>query len=430
MKIKTPGKNTRFPTLLCFSLCLITTAFAQSSNPVEPQPSQPVQPAVISAETKPAEEIPKPKQTYEYIEPQNIVNFMQALQEAGKRGFKLDKITAMPSSEAYSSKGKAKGTILAGIVKFDGESRYDYNFFFAEGEDDPEQTLNNLSKNGWFFKDVISVYGGGDDTSLPIEDIFTNRLRKVPTFGNIYLLERSVDGKKSAPAYKLLKAGVRLGKSPTQKMQTLLDEAVVAGFIPVASYFSFSFKNLFSVDSFAGVVVEKSDDAKGFEYKFVRGNRNDGLREEIDAFSKQGFRIEKLNFNTGILVRETGSTAPVNYVWLETEEKTYVANLAAALAKNPVYISAGTNMPGTDDIYKNLLIVSDNQTKTAASEFRFVKMLPIIPKQFKKNPDEYLKTLEKPEVAFQKSMEEGFLPSDLYYSRKEGLTVIFERRKS
>src|SRR5215203_1672001 len=90
---------------------------------------------------------------------------MLALKEAGRRGFKLDKVTSLPSGDYETSKQKAKGLVLAGTVKYDGESRYDYNFFFAEGEENPETTLNELAKEGWAFRDVLSVTGTGDADS-------------------------------------------------------------------------------------------------------------------------------------------------------------------------------------------------------------------------------------------------------------------------
>lgn len=372
-------------------------------------------------------EIPAPKANYEFIEPQNIRDFMVALKEAGMRGFRLDKMTTLKNGDYESSRKKAKGTVLSGVVRFDGENRFDYNFFFAEGEKDPEETLNNLAKEGWTFRDVISVAGSGDDDSLLIEDIWANKLRKFPTFGNIYVLERT-DNKRVPRSYKLLKAGVGTGRNPTPKLQGLLDQAIKDGFVPVATYFSFDFKSLITVDQFSGVVVEKRDEVKNLEYKFVRGNRSGGLWEEIALFSKEGFRIDSMNTTSAILVREKEKAAPVSYTWVEAEEKTFQTDLTAALAKNPAFYSTGIYMYGMADLNKNLLIFENTPTATV-DEIKFVKILPVIPKQFKKNPQEFLKTIDTPQVAFQKAIDEGFTPRDVYYTGKEGLVMIFTRAK-
>lgn len=372
------------------------------------------------------DEIQTPKANYEYIAPQNIRNFMLALKEAGKRGFRLDKMTTLRGGEYDSSKQKANAAVIAGIVKFDGENRFDYNFFFAEGEENPETTLNTLAKEGWAFRDVISVAGTGDDSSLLIEDIFANRLRKFPTLGNIYVLER-IEGKKTARTYKLLKAGTGTGRSPTPKLQTALDQALNEGYFPVATYYSFDFKSLLTVDSFTGIVVEKRDEPKKLEYKFVRGNNSSDLWKDIDEFSKQGFRIESMNFSTAILARESNNAAPVSYTRLETEEKTFPTALAATLAKGVSFHSTGIYQQGMGEMNKNLLIFENSSAP--ATEIRFVKMVHIIPKQFKKNPQEYLKTLEKPETVFQKALDEGFRPHDVYFSGKEGLVIVFTREK-
>lgn len=373
-------------------------------------------------------EIPAPKANYELIAPQNIRDFMVALKEAGTRGFRLDKMTTLKSGDYETSKKKANATVISGIVRFDGESRFDYNFFFAEGEKDPEETLNNLAKEGWTFRDVISVAGSGDDDSLLIEDLFANRLRQFPSFGNIYVLERD-DNKQSPRTYKLLKAGVGTGRSPTAKLQLLLDQSLKEGFVPVATYFSFDFKSLITVDSFSGILVEKRDEVKNLDYKFVRGNRSNGLWEEIALFSKEGFRIENINVSSAILVREKEKTAPVSYLWLEADEKTFPTDLSAALAKNPAFHSTGIYTQAMGEMSKNLLIFENTPTFAAAGEIKFVKIMPVIPKQFKKNPQEFLKTIDPPQIAFQKALDEGFVPRDVYYTGKEGLIMVFTRAK-
>ena len=409
---------------LVFGIALLFCAglvFAQSETTENKPPA-----GGINAPDNSKKEIPTPKANYEFIAPRNIRDFMVALKEAGTRGFRLDKMTTMRSGYYESSKQKANATVLAGVVRFDGESRFDYNFFFAEGEDDPEATINNLAKEGWAFRDVISVAGTGDNDSLLIEDLFANRLRKFPTYGNIYVLERT-DNKQTPRAYKLLKAGVGTGRSPSAKLQGMLDQSLKEGFVPVATYFSFNFKSLLTVDSFSGILVEKRDDVKNLDYKFVRGNRSSGLWEEIAVFSKEGFRIENMNTSSAILVREKEKIAPVSYLWLEADEKTFQTDLAAALAKNPMFLATGIYLQEMGEMNKNLLIFETG--RAANDELKFVNIMPVIPKQFKKNPQEFLKTIDPPEIAFQKALDEGFAPRDVYYTKKEGLVMIFARAK-
>ena len=70
-----------------------------------------------------------------------------------------------------------------------------------------------------------------------------------------------------------------------------------------------------------------------------------------------------------------------------------------------------------------------SQTLGAAFDYQFVKMLPKIPKEFKKKTQEYLKTLEKPGVAFQNMLTQGYAPRELFYSENAGLMILFERQK-
>lgn len=287
-----------------------------------------------------------------------------------------------------------------------------------------------MSKEGWYFRNTITVTGTGDDDSLLIEDLFANRLRKFPTLGNIYILERIIDDKKTERVYKLLKVGVGTGRNPTPKMQGLLDQAVAEGFAPVGTYYSFDMKSLFSVDSFAGVIVEKTNEPKKLEYKFVRGNHTNGLKKDIEVFSKEGFRIELLNFSSAILVREPDRKAPVEYIWLLPDDKKYSAELSAALGKKPSFYTAGIYAAGMGEMINNLLIFQNNvpPAEPDSTEYHFAKILPKVPKQFKKNPQDFLKTLETPEQIFQKSLENGYVPLDLYYADDEGLMIVFEKK--
>lgn len=367
---------------------------------------------------------------YEYAAPENILDFMKTLKDAGGRGFRLHKLTVTNQTNSYASSAKKQvgRTFLAGVLKKDDEATFDYNFFFAEGEDDPEKTLNELAKNGWYFRDVISVYGEGDSSSLLIEDIFANRLRSIPTIGNIYILERQPNAKQKVERnYKLLKVGVGTGRNPTPKMQALLDEAVKEGFLPVASYMSMRMTSIISIDMFNGVIVEKiaeADAPENREYKFIRGNRNSGLQTDIAEFSKDGWRIGTLNYNTGILYRSKGVENPsAKYTWLETEEKTYAAMRDQIVARKPQFFSAVVT--GNDLRFnKNALIFEESAEKNTAG-FKIVTLLPKVPKQFKKNPAEFYKTIDKPEEVFSKNISEGYVPQDIFVSDNEGLMMIF-----
>lgn len=370
---------------------------------------------------------------YQYAAPENILDFMKTIKDAGARGYRLDKLTVtnQSNSQASSAKKQVGKTFLAGILKKENEAAFDYNFFFAEGEDDPEKTLNELAKDGWRFRDVISVFGEGDSTSLLIEDIFANRLRKLPTLGNIYLLERQTGAKKSPEtAYKLLKVGVGAGRNPTPKMQGLLDEAVKEGFRPIASYLSLRFTSIITIDVFNGVIVEKTageNSPENREYKFIRGNRNGGLQDDIATFSKEGWRIGALNFNTGFLYRTIGAEkSAIKYTWLETEEKTYPAMREEIVSRKPAFLSAVVT--GSDQRFNKNALIFEESAANKNADFKIVTVLPKLPKQFRKKPEEFYKTVEKPEEVFSKKLAEGYVPEDIFLSDDEGLMMVFVKQ--
>lgn len=393
-----------------------------------------IAPSVVTAQTvenkTPNSEIPKPQAVYEYIAPRTIVDFMYAVKEAGQRGFRLDKLTAVPSGEAETSKEKAGRTVLAGIVRYDGENRYDYNFFFAEGEKAPDNKLNLLADKGWYFREVLSVFGGGADTDP--SGLFENSVYKLPTVGNLYLLER-VSESKNNRQYKLLKAGVGLGRNPTEKMQALLNEALKEDFVPVATYFTFDITSIVSVDSYFAILVEKgATGAAKPEYRFIRSNRNDGLRKEIDKVTAEGYRIGLHNLNSAIMIRDSGEkSAPVAYQWVVTDKKDYASNLARVAEAETEFYSVGVDMASPGDFVRSVLIF---RNKTAGNanrfEYRALRMIPPRQKKPKKGePAPPPATQEKPEDAFKKMLADGFAPRDLFYSDEDSLNVLFVRQK-
>jgi hypothetical protein len=425
MKIKIRQTNIIYYLLFGISIfCFVIQVSAQSGNK---ETKVPIQEITVPVEDKSKDEIKKPKAEYEFISPRNIYYFMLALKEAGRRGFKLDKLTSLPGVGIEVDNQKLIGTVMAGTVKFDGVHRYDYNFFFGEGEKDPELTLNRLAKDGWALREVISINNSGNEENLPTGDIFANQLKNFPLLGNFYLLERP-DGEKVVRSYKLFKAGVGTGRNPSPKLQEMMDGAIAEGYLPVASYTSFAMTGFLKIDAFSGIIVEKREAPKKLEYKFIRGNSSEGMWQDLDAAAKQGFRIESMSFSTAILTREPGATAPVSYTWLFTDDKKYQTNLTATLAKNPYFHSAGVFSFPRGPMNKNLLIF-ENPATPVNEELKLVTLIPIIPKEFKKKPDEFYKTIDLPAVIFQKTLDAGFVPRDVYYSDGEGLMMVFARAK-
>lgn len=393
--------------MFCLSfLCFALFARAQSGN----ENKVPVQ--EISAES-PKDEVKKTPAAYEYISPRHVYLFIQALKKAGERGYRLDRMTSLPSSVTGADE---EGSVLAGFVKYDGERRFDYNFFYAEGEKDPELTLNRYAKDGWAFREIITLAD-----AVQINNV------NIPQMGNIYLLERA-GGEKILRTYKLLKGGVGTGRNPTAKLQGLMDQALAENFYPVASYQTFHLKNIFSVDAFCGILLEKRDEAKKLDYRFVRGNSSKGLWKDLDVAAKEGFHIDSMSAVTAIMTREPGATAPVSYTWLLPDEKTYQANLAATLAKNSRLHSVAVYSYYLSGMIRNLLVF-ENSAPPESREIKLVKMIPLIPKEFRKKPDEFLKTIDSPEIVFQKALDEGFKPKEVYYIDDQGLMAVFTREK-
>ncbi|MBC7797451.1 MAG: hypothetical protein H7Z37_11310 [Pyrinomonadaceae bacterium] len=400
---------------------LAQNVFAQSGQQVEKAPVKPVQGTpietvepkkTVEVKDKPAD-IPKPKFLYEYISPRNTFDFLLAIQKGGKRGFRIEQITAVPGGS-----DDVNGA-FAGVMKFYGETQYEYDFIFAENVDNPEQALNSSGKNGWYLRDVLATSGDNGSSGM---------LGNLFVLSNIYLLERATNDSQPVNDYKLIKAAAGTGRNSTLRMQTLLDAAISEGYVPVGSYRVQNVKSLFSVDSAFCLIVQKSSVERKLEYKFVNSGRSKGLREDIEILSKQGYRVKLITYNSAVLARGTGQTAPVLYDWNETDKKVYPANLATMAAKKKSYVFGGIDVISNADYIKTILVFEDGETGNAFN-YQTVKMSPKIPKQFKKNPEEYLKTIENPQVAFERFLTEGYIARDIFYSEVDGTTILFERRE-
>ena len=422
---------------LCLALC-VWSASAQSgriNNYSKSKPSGASPTATAGVQTaSAAKPIPLFART-EYIAPERIDYLLNKLKEAGRRGFRLDKITACPSPYiSGTSREKARVVPLSATVKYANGQKYDYDAFYAEDQTDPAMKLNLMASNGWYFRDVISVWS---DPPGNRDVLIRGKLKRVgtptsniTTFGNIYLVER-ISSEPVNKFYQLLKVGIGPGRTPTADMQGLLDKAIADGYVPVATTQTFGATSPLTLDAYCAVLLQMIPDDKHSvndgqaEFRFFHGIYRSSMQAKVEEAAKEGFNIYTVNFNTVIMMRPNkNETRPVALRFVRVDEPD-----AAALLKNADnkldYRIGGIGSFGfwaSADLVKNVLIFET--TNVTSKEFQ---TLVVTPK--KKNKNQFAGLPENPSDAFKRMLSENFVVRDLFYSRLEGVTVLFERAK-
>lgn len=421
--------------IISVSKVILTIALSFVASQISAQSGRPIEtpsPSTVPATPAPDEvddeiKFPVPSQKYEYIAPRGITTFLDAANNAGERGFRLTQILDAPNDKTVNSSAeKAGSTILAGIAQYEGINQYQYGAFLAESYSEPAERLNSLAKDGWHFRDLISVSGGTFNNDSNKGDF------SIPTYGNVIIIERIVDGEASPYEYKFLKAGVGLGKNPTTKMQTLLDAETKNGsFAPIATLLSFGAGSKTLIDAYFGVLlVDKKEDAPQKEYRFMRSGGSYGYREDFEKAAQEGFQPEILNTTSAVLSRTPNEKKPLKFYFVITENKKKYPDILNAAFENKIIYDLGRKSVNaeTRDFTNSLLLFRENANGEAGkAKYKILNMTVEIPKQYKKNPQEYLKNLANPLETFKQMQAEGYEVIDLYLSDYKNVSILFLR---
>lgn len=268
-------------------------------------------------------------ESYDYIEPTNIQPFLKVLNEFGAKGYQIKNITQIPYQPEEIIDGKSSVNI-AGVVKL-GEGRYEYKFVIVEETLDLAGTLNKESQIGFNPREIITFVSsqevnvsGNDGISRGLEALLS-----APQMHNLVLLEYET-GKKIEPReFMLLKAGTGIGKNPTERMQSLLDETEKQNYIPVGVFLSIGFtgpqpegSSWKLIDNYYGCLLEKTSEKQNLEIQFVRAALHGSFKKRVNKLAQEGFKVSSVRFMEGLMYKDLDeSDQPVNYKWINAASK-------------------------------------------------------------------------------------------------------------
>lgn len=380
-----------------------------------------------TSETTAPKEEPTPKKNecpppdaYRYVAPSTVQYFIKTLDKLGACGYRLENVTHLPDEKienGYYQRDEIGTLKLAALVRLD-KGKFEYESFRIEQITDLALKLNELSKSGFNFREVILFDGTferreyGDNPSV-YDEKTTAYIRQSK---NLILLERIAGTQNPNREYRVLKAGIGIGKNPTEKMQMLLDEAVKDNFRPVETFISSGFSSDKILDSYNGIILEKTDEPQNSQIRFVRALQPGGFKDRVKELAQEGFRAEIVKMNHGLMSKTGTSAAPVVYRWLDTISKTFPADLSKINSEGARYIGSAA---GGHSLIESRLVFE--QTNQAQYEYEIIKVEDAGTQSLKTTePRNFLTRLKQ-------LIEQGFVVKELF--NNGGVLILLERQR-
>jgi hypothetical protein len=359
-----------------------------------------------------------PTETYRFVAPLAVKEFINALNKLGACGYRLENVTHIPDERienGYYQRDEIGTLKLAALVKSD-TGEYEYDSLQIEQTRDLSLRLNEFAGRGFTFREVILFDGTferyelGDNPNI-YDEKMTAYIRQSK---NLILLERIANSPNRVREYRVLKAGIGIGKNPGEKMKALLDETIKEGFRPVETFISSGFGTDKILDSYNGIILERTDEPQNTRIKFVRALQPGGFKDRVKELARQGFKVEVIKINQGLMSKPDSSSAPVIYQWLDTTSKTFSTNLSKINAEGAKYVAS---VAGGHRLIESRLVFE--QTNQAQYEYRIIET--------ENTKIQSLKSIDYQNFSWRlkQLIEQGFAVKEMFYNGN--ISILLER---
>lgn len=374
---------------------------------------------------------------YRYVFEEDVVSFIKEINELGKCGYRLDKMTKFPLDY-----GKTFfGTKIAAIVKLDAPNKYEYDWFegFTPGE--ITTRLNYRAKKGFRLLDSLASVeeacgrppnltgSTGDEFEKMID---TARETLYITVGSLFFLERKNDAVVELADNRVVIGRWGWGKSVTKELQQNLETTAGFGFSPINMGFA-------SVgNKYAAFLVMTKDNAVSEQsvknnptYKVLKSEY--GFEKKVNRLAQEGFKI--LFYDTYgaygfvTMTKAEQPSDPVSYHWVDVIDDDWQDEISNLSKQGAVYKSLGvtvTNLYCTP--FEGKLMFEKPLTDNGKRyEYKLLKMSERTHHIGRKQTPRRLTPTKEELQEFDKLVKDGYVISDVFY--EEGITVLFEREK-
>ncbi len=328
-------------------------------------------------------------------------NFIEQLNKAGARGYRLTAIT---------------GDL--GLVR-QGEVQYEYawfetisNFYFAKNGF--EEIYTRLSKQGFSVFDHLFLSRSCKDNENTASDSATQTLTEHCTYLDRFLLER-VKGEDLPRQFRLAQHVPHWREwYGDAALTTQVNSYLASGFYPMHAFSRFEVL-LQPVTGKGDFLPDKS------EVQIVTGN----IQKRVNELAQQGYRLALTHYEIAVMYRNRDTLKPVSYVWLQVMKKNFEQELVRLKERGAIYrmIYPDRNgdkytlvfeRPATDDGQRReyrVLKIELQGVENVAEKKVEVDLTP--------SSKETLKTLNS-------LVKEGFIVRDLSDSEKNYKTHVYK----
>lgn len=371
--------------------------------------------------------------TYVYIPPSPVPNFIAKLNACGKKGFRLEMTTKFHLTDEPEYFANVHP---AAILRLDEGNSYQYDWFEAMTPGEIVTRINYRAKNGFYFRDVVaySIFENeGPDIS---EDKDLNQLDKLisilayghpPVNGNIFLLEKKND---LVPRieHRVISGNAAPKKKPRAELEEQIEEKLKQGFRPVSIFLSGSNRWTTEIPS---ILLEKIENpgaesdavAEGEfpQYKVIGAPLSGSFDKKINIAAKEGYRILETAWNIALMIKNEKNAPALFYKRVKPKKESIVQKVSDLSNKDTIYRETGK----IDTIERMLFFEGRLADAGERREFRIVRLSEgdLEEKPERSNKERMRKGLEE----LKQLVREGFVIRDLFFS--DGINAILQRKK-
>jgi len=371
--------------------------------------------------------------SYRYIIGAGVENFVVKLNEAGRAGYRLEKMTKFP----MGSSDIPEETIVAAIVRLDRPNLYEYDWFDASTPEMLDTRINERAELGFYFRDTLSFIFNGCGSTEKDPRVerrmkgFDGKIQPLIYYGEIYLVERKNEAAVKNKFYKVLIGREGLGRKPTADLEERLSDTIADGFRPVAATtFSRDIVSSFGKTTAISLLVERDEPEAskraGAKYQIVRTGK--GIDKQINLFARDGFRLAYYGQNWSFMVRDKEPAPPVAYDWLDARQRKSFPAKMAALARNGAAAKMVASVyDGCDFTESRLVFEQPLGNGQKAPEYKTLDLTDKMARRIASDEliDDFISPSKERLEEFKKLLGEGYLIRELFYS--DGINVLLEK---
>lgn len=406
-------------------------AFAQAGRSV-PQPTPGPTPAPVSNAR--SNDFGRNKDPYKVVFPTtpdrdlNLDSFVKELNKAGEQGYKL--ISVVYRWQPKSASVRQPYFAPVAILKLD-EVQYEYAWFKTTSNtvvsiDGFAAQYEESSKRGFRVANRVLISSACDG-----ENVLGMIGKDVMGAGgaceliDLFLLQRR-KGVSKPVQFKIANSPVRAGFKFRNEadLTAQIKENLPAGFYPIEVFSKWE------------ILLSRSDEAEqdsdgNPDMKVVMTSGLTSVREKVNTFAKQGYRLVTMNKGTAVMYQYGDTVKPFAYKWLKAGDKKFDEQLARLQADGAIYRMSYPEPPEV----KNRLVFE--QGPVVDGQRREYKVLPL---EFKvteegnlksPNPEVHIDLAESFKEALNALASEGFVVRDLFVSDfvTNKVSVLLERSR-